>query len=295
MTSYHAPVLLNESIEALRIHEGGVFVDATFGGGGHARAILKELGDKGHLFAFDQDEESKVNLWKDTRITFVLSNFRYLHQYMQYYHVDGVDGILADLGVSSWQIDQEARGFSYRTPQPLDMRMNRAQRLTAADILQHYDADALQQMFSAHGEIRNARTLVAEICKARATIKIDNAALLQQIIAPCIRGNRMRYLSQVFQALRIEVNVEDKALDEFLVAAGEILHVGGRLVVIAYHSGEDRRVKHYLKETHRDAEGKEFGFHRINKKPITPVGTEIQENIRARSALMRIAEKYLIT
>jgi len=293
--SYHVPVLLNESLEGLGIRPDGIYVDVTFGGGGHSRAIIDKLDDKGHLFAFDQDEESKENLWDDQRMTFVLSNFRYLREYMQYYHVAGVDGILADLGVSSWQIDQESRGFSYRTRQPLDMRMNTAQTLTAAEILHQYDEVSLVQMFSKHAGIRNARTLASEICKARATIRITDADTLLQVISPCIRGNRMRYLSQVFQALRIEVNAEDQALAEFLNAAGEVLNGGGRLVVISYHSGEDRLVKQYVKAEHEDAGGRSFGFKQITKKPLVPDELEIKENSRARSALLRIAEKYWIT
>jgi 16S rRNA (cytosine1402-N4)-methyltransferase len=292
--SYHTPVLLEECLEGLRISAGGVYVDATFGGGGHARAIVNKLDDKGHLFAFDQDEESRANLWKDHRITFVQSNFRYLREYMSYYHVSGVDGILADLGVSSWQIDQEERGFSYRSQQRLDMRMNQGQSVTAADIIHQYDEVRLVGMFSRHAGVRNARTLASELCKARATIRIADAETLLQVIAPTIRGNRMRYLSQVFQALRIEVNEEDKALEEFLVDSGEVLHESGRLVVISYHSGEDRMVKQYVKGIHQDTEGRSFGFKQITKKPIVPDEEQIKENNRARSALLRIAEKYLI-
>jgi 16S rRNA (cytosine1402-N4)-methyltransferase len=288
---YHQPVLLDESIDALIIRPDGRYIDATFGGGGHAKAILNKLSDKGHLFVFDQDEESRANLWEDARITFVQCNFRYLRQYMMYYHVAEVHGILADLGVSSWQLDQESRGFSYRSLQPLDMRMNRGQSITAADILHRYDEDALIRMFSEHGEIRNAKTLVAEISKARATMRISNAGMLQEIIAPCIRGNKMRYLSQVFQALRIEVNAEDAALREFLEASGKMLCDRGRLVIISYHSGEDRLVKQYLKQEYEDDSGRKFEFLQLNKKPVTPDDEQIKENIRARSALMRIAEK----
>jgi 16S rRNA (cytosine1402-N4)-methyltransferase len=292
---YHEPVLLGQSIEALNIRPEGVYVDATFGGGGHAKAITDKLGDKGHLFVFDQDEESKANLWKDTRITFVLSNFRYLREYMSYYHVSRIDGILADLGVSSWQIDQDVRGFSYRTPQPLDMRMNRAQDITAADILRQYDEQALLRIFSDHGGIRNARTLVAEICKARATMHIEDSAILLDVITPCIRGNRMRYLSQVFQALRIEVNDEVRALSEFLQSAGDLLDEKGRLVVISYHSGEDRLVKHFLKGSHQDTSGREYRFDLMYKKPLVPDEAQIKENSRARSALLRAGEKLWIT
>lgn len=294
MTVYHVPVLLEESLEGLDIRPDGIYVDATFGGGGHARAILERLSDKGHLFVFDQDEESRANLWDDHRMTFVLSNFRFLREYMIYYDVSAVNGILADLGVSSWQLDQAVRGFSYRSPQPLDMRMNRAQPVTAADILNQYDEEALIRMFSRHGGVRNTRTLVSEICKARATMHIADTSAFMQIIEPCIRGNRMRYLSQVFQALRIEVNDEAGALEDFLQAAGKCLTEGGRLVIIAYHSGEDRMVKQYIKQIHADDDGGEFGFRQITKKPVTPDEIQIQKNVRARSALMRIAEKYRI-
>lgn len=292
--TYHTPVLLTESIEALAIQPGGIYVDVTFGGGGHARAIMDKLGDNGHLFVFDQDEESRQNLWDDARLTFVQSNFRFVGAYMYYYGITGVHGILADLGVSSWQLDQDDRGFSYRTRQPLDMRMNRTQRTTAADVLRHYPEDTLVQMFSSYGEIRNAKTLVAEICKARATLRIDTAETLLQVIAPCIRGNRMRYLSQVFQALRIEVNDEMGALRDFLTAAGDLLADGGRIVVISYHSGEDRLVKHYLKGNYTDMQGRQYRFRVLNKKPVTPEMQQVSENIRARSALMRIAEKTMI-
>ena len=295
MMQYHVPVLLEESLDGLQIRSDGIYIDATFGGGGHARAIVNKLDDNGHLFAFDQDEESRKNLWEDQRLTFVLSNFRYIREYMAYYHIDSVDGILADLGVSSWQIDQETRGFSYRTQQRLDMRMNQSQAVTAADILQQYNEVALVRMFSAHAGIRNARTLAVEICKARATIRITDAQTLMQVIAPCIRGNRMRYLSQVFQALRIEVNGEDSALADFLKAAGELLKPEGRLVVISYHSGEDRLVKQYVKGEYEDAGGRSFGFKQITKKPLIPDDKQIKENNRARSALLRIAEKYWLT
>ena len=293
--TYHVPVLLAESIDGLQIRPGGRYVDATFGGGGHARAICDKLSAEGHLFVFDQDEESRENLWDDQRLTFIQSNFRYLREYMIYYGVDALDGVLADLGVSSWQFDQAERGFSYRTQQALDMRMSRAQSTTAANLLHQYDEEALIRMFSVHGEIRNTRTLVAEIIKARATMHIADAATLIRVMEPCIRGNRMRYLSQVFQALRIEVNDEAGALADFLPAAGECLKEGGRIVVIAYHSGEDRMVKQYLKQEHTDTSGRVFGFRLINKKPVVPDENQIRNNIRARSALMRIAEKHWIS
>lgn len=296
--AYHVPVLLDECIEGLKIKPSGIYVDATFGGGGHSKAILSRLDDKGHLFAFDQDEDAGRNVWPDERLTFVQSNFRYLDRYMYYYGVAALDGVLADLGVSSFQIDNPDRGFSYREEQPMDMRMNTRQAVTAADILRHYSHEQLVSIFSKYGQVRNARTLAAQICDRRDAQDVTTVEGFIGAIESCIRGNRMRYLAQVFQALRIEVNGEIDALVRLLEAATGLLKPGGRLVVIAYHSVEDQVVKRWMKygntrgEVRKDAFGKilrEFGV--ITKKPIVPGENELKRNKRARSAKLRIAEK----
>ena len=295
---YHRPVLLDESIEGLKIQPSGVYVDATFGGGGHSKTILSRLDDKGHLFAFDQDEDARQNVWDDGRLTFVQCNFRYLAEYLHYYNVDAVHGILADLGVSSYQFDNPERGFSYRQDHHLDMRMNQSQRICAADIVSRYPEERLVTMFSKYGQVRNAKTLAAQICAARSVRKIDTVASFLEVISPCVRGHRPKYLSQVFQSLRIEVNDEMGALRQFLVAATDFLAPGGRLAIISYHSGEDRLVKHWIRAG--NAEGvvvkDDFGnpqgaLSPVSRKPIVPAKEEIIENVRARSAKLRIAEK----
>ncbi|HJW30041.1 MAG TPA: 16S rRNA (cytosine(1402)-N(4))-methyltransferase RsmH, partial [Saprospiraceae bacterium] len=236
-SEYHVPVLLEPSLEGLQIRPDGLYVDATFGGGGHAKAITRRLDDKGHLFVFDQDADAAANLWGDNRVTLIQSNFQYLRRWMLYYGVAGkIDGILADLGVSSHQFDDPSRGFSYRYDEPLDMRMNQAQSLTAADVLNSYSADQLQTMFSCYGEVTNAKTLAHHIVKARTSNQIRTTGQLVQIAEDISRGQKMKYLSQLFQALRIEINDEMNALKELLLGAVEVLKPGGRMVVISYHS-----------------------------------------------------------
>lgn len=296
--SYHDPVLLTESVAALQIKPDGVYVDATFGGGGHSRKILEQLGPKGILIAFDQDKDALANLSDDKRLVFVQNNFRHLRRYLRLNGILEVDGILADLGVSSHQIDEGARGFSYRFDAELDMRMNQDEPLNAATVLNTYDAEALQKVFGEWGEVRNARTLAQAIVQARRVKNLETIGDLLRIAEPLYMGQKMRYLSQVFQAIRIEVNDEMGALREFLEASLLALKPGGRLVVITYHSLEDRPVKNFLKSG--DFEGnpaKDFygnitrPFEIITKKAVEPGEAEIRRNPRARSAKLRVGEK----
>jgi 16S rRNA (cytosine1402-N4)-methyltransferase len=299
MSEYHVPVLLQASLDGLQILPDGIYVDATFGGGGHAREITRQLDDKGHLFVFDQDAEAVANLWNDDRVTLIQSNFRHLHQWMTYYGVSGkINGILADLGVSSHQFDDPQRGFSYRFDEPLDMRMNQAQKLTAADILNQYSAEELQHMFSRYGEITNARTLAIHIVKARTAGRILTTGQLVTIVEEVVRGHKMRYLSQLFQALRIEINDEMNALEDLLRDSSQVLSPGGRMVVIAYHSLEDRLVKRFFKsgnfegEVEKDFFGKSKGmWNVITKNPIEPDVDEQSRNPRSRSAKLRVASR----
>ena len=292
--SYHDPVLLNESIELLAIKSDGVYVDATFGGGGHSRAILQELGPGGRLFGFDQDEDARANLPGDARFTFVAGNFRHLRRFLRLHGVQEADGVLADLGVSSHQFDTAERGFSYRFDAELDMRMNRGGGPTAADILNTYDPEALQAMFGEYGEVRNARTLALRIAEVRSVKPFQRVSDLLEVAESLARGQKMRYLSQVFQALRMEVNEEVTVLEEFLQGALETLKPGGRLVVISYHSIEDRIVKNFLKmgNVQGQVESDFYGniyrpFELVTKKAVAPSDEEIARNPRARSAKLR--------
>ncbi len=296
--NYHEPVMAEEALQGLSIHPDGVYVDATFGGGGHSRLILNSLSGKGRLIAFDQDEDAKANLPQDGRLEFVPHNFRLLRKFLRLAGVKAVDGILADLGVSSHQLDEGTRGFSYRFDHALDMRMNRLEPRTAATVLNTYSPEDLQELFSAYGEVRNARSLAMRIASERSHREIKTVGDLLAIAEPLVRGHRQRYLSQVFQALRIEVNDEMGALTEFLEQSLDILKPGGRLVVIAYHSLEDRLVKHFLKTGNVDGEIEQddFGnifrpFRVIAKKAIEPSPEEIERNPRSRSAKLRIGEK----
>ncbi len=295
---YHEPVLANESIEALDIKKDGKYVDATFGGGGHSRLILNELGEKGRLYAFDQDDDALRNLIDDERFVFNHHNFRFIRQFLRLHGVKQVDGILADLGVSSHQLDVPERGFSYRFEADLDMRMNRKDDRKASDILNSYSAEELQRVFSEYGEVRNSRSLAQKIVQEREVKKILTIGDFLSVVEPLIRGFRGRYLSQVFQALRIEVNDEMGALHAFLESTLEILKPGGRLVVISYHSMEDRPVKNFLKtgnvegEVKKDFYGKiDRPFDIINKGVMVPSDEEIERNPRARSAKMRVGIK----
>lgn len=299
MNEYHVPVLLSQSLEGLAIKPDGIYIDTTFGGGGHAKEILNRLDDKGHLFVFDQDEDAVANLWEDDRMTLIISNFRYLYQWMKYYGVIGkVDGLLSDLGVSSHQFDDPQRGFSYRYDEPLDMRMNRQQKLTAADILNTYSVDQLQDMFSRYGEVTNSKTLAQQIVQARAATEITTTGQLVSVAERVIRGQKMRYLSQLFQALRIEINDEINALKDLLKGSEKVLKPGGRIAVIAYHSLEDRLVKRFFKSGNFEGEPDTdfFGKRSSKWKVITknPVEADVDEqrmNPRSRSAKLRVAEK----
>lgn len=298
---YHQPVLASESIKALKIKPDGVYIDATFGGGGHARLILQKLGGNGRLIGFDQDEDAAANAPDDPRLLFIPNNFRFLKRFLRLHAVPSVDGILADLGVSSHQLDVEERGFSFRFEESaLDMRMNQGMERTAASILNNYRRADLQQLFSRYGEVRNARTLAEAIVSAREINSIETAGRLLQIIKPIIRGRQNRYLAQVFQALRIEVNDEMSALDDFLQQSLEALKPGGRLAVISYHSVEDRMVKSFLKTGNtegliqQDFYGNIYRpFKILTKKAFIPSDSEMTENPRARSAKLRVGERLL--
>lgn len=299
---YHVPVLLNESIEGLDLAHGATYADVTFGGGGHTRAILQAMPAEAHLYSFDQDEDAAANaqpLADDERFTFVRSNFRFIKNWMRYYGEDGFDGILADLGVSSHHFDEGSRGFSFRFDAPLDMRMNQKARATAADVVNNYSEERLADIFYMYGELRNSRRLAAAIVKARQQGRITTIAQLKDLLEPMLRAAGGKNLTaQAFQALRIEVNHEMDALRDMLNAATETLRPGGRLVVITYHSLEDRMVKNLMKTG--NCEGREdkdfFGrsnspFRLVNTRVITPSPQELEANPRSRSAKLRIAEK----
>jgi 16S rRNA (cytosine1402-N4)-methyltransferase len=295
---YHIPVLLKESIENLKIDPHGIYVDATFGGGGHSRSILKHLGPKGRLIAFDKDPDAENNLPKDERLILVHANFRFLKRYLKLHGITEVDGILADIGVSSHQLDKAKRGFSYGSGEFLDMRMQPGSSLTAADILNRYQPSDLLRVFSTYGEIRNAKTLTEAIVQARALRKYKVVPDLVATIEPVMIGDRFKYLAQVFQALRIEVNDELGALKDLMTQGKEMLKHGGRFVVLSFHSLEDRLVKNFFKsgnfegEHEKDFYGNiEKEFKTINKKPIEASQAELKENPRAGSVKMRVAEK----
>ena len=297
--NYHIPVLLEESVNGLDIQPDGVYIDVTFGGGGHSREILKHLGEKGHLYSFDQDQDAESNIVNDDRFTFVRSNFRYLKNWMRYYEVDHIDGLLADLGVSSHHFDDESRGFSFRFDAPLDMRMNKRATLTAADVVNDYSEEQLADIFYIYGELKNARRVAATLVKARQQQRIGTTGqLLHATENLFAREREKKEVTKLFQALRIEVNHEMDALREMLNAACTLLRPGGRLSVITYHSLEDRIVKNVMRAG--NAEGKVeqdfFGrtkspLHLINNKVVTPSDEEVERNPRSRSAKLRIAEK----
>jgi 16S rRNA (cytosine1402-N4)-methyltransferase len=297
---YHIPVLFDESIRGLNIDPDGVYVDATFGGGGHSTGILEKL-EKGRLFAFDQDEDAEANAGhlSDPRFKFIPGNFRHIKKYLKMYQINTVDGLIADLGVSSHQIDQPERGFSTRFEGNLDMRMDNTLDITAGTIINTYSQENLQRIFSEYGEVRNARTLAGSIVRARIGGEIRTTREFTRILEGLIPGHkRYKYYAQVFQALRIEVNDEINALKELLMQSAGILKPGGRLVILAYHSLEDRLVKNYiLKGNFEGTEKKDiYGhadkpFRAVNKKPLTASAEELVSNPRAKSVKMRIAEK----
>jgi 16S rRNA (cytosine1402-N4)-methyltransferase len=301
MQVYHTPVLLNESIDGLNIHKGGVYVDVTFGGGGHSREIISRFKGGEHLYSFDQDADAEKNIGAiDTaQFTFVRSNFRHLKNWMRYYGVDKIDGLLADLGVSSHHFDDETRGFSFRFDAPLDMRMNKRAGKTAAEILNNESEERLADIFYIYGELKNSRRIASAIVKNREQKSIETTQDFMNVVEPLFKKEREKKdLARLFQALRIEVNHEMDALRDMLKAASELLAPGGRLSVITYHSLEDRIVKNVMKTG--NAEGKvaqdffgriESPFMLVNNKVITPQQDEIESNPRSRSAKLRIAEK----
>lgn len=298
MTPYHQPVMAAECVEALAIQPAGVYVDVTFGGGGHSHLILEALGTEGRLFGFDQDPDAVQNVPADPRFVLVQQNFRFLKRFLKLHGIKEVDGILADLGVSSHQLDEAERGFSYRFEAALDMRMNQADEYSAATVLNFASADTLQRIFSMYGEVRNSKTLAEHIVSARQTRPLQTIGDLLGVLEPLIRGNRLRYLSQVFQALRIEVNDEMGALADMFSQAYEILKPGGRLVVLSYHSIEDRVVKNFLKTGNADGEVQKDFYGNIfrpysfpDNKMSQPSEEEIRRNPRSRSAKLRVGEK----
>ena len=298
--TYHVPVLLNESIDGLALKPGGIYVDVTFGGGGHSREILSRLTGGARLFSFDQDADAENNIPADAEgFTFVRSNFRYLKNWMRYYGIDHIDGLLADLGVSSHHFDDAERGFSFRFDAPLDMRMNKRAGMTAADILNTYDEEQLADVFYIYGELKNSRRIAAAVAKARTAKKIATTNDFMDIAAPLFKREREKKdMTKLFQALRIEVNHEMDALKEMLLAATELLAPEGRLSVITYHSLEDRIVKNIMKagnvagKVEQDFFGRiQTPFRLVNNKVITPSDEELEKNPRSRSAKLRIAEK----
>ena len=297
--TYHVPVLLHESIDGLNIQPGGIYVDVTFGGGGHSREILVRLEGDAHLYGFDQDADAEANIPHDRRFTFVRSNFRYLRNWMRYYGVERIDGLLADLGVSSHHLDDASRGFSFRFDAPLDMRMNKRAGVSAADVVNDYEEGRLADVFYLYGELRDSRRIASAIVECRKRQRIVTTQDFLQVVSPLFRREREKKdLARLFQALRIEVNHEMDALKEMLQSATEALRPGGRLAVITYHSLEDRIVKNVMKTG--NCEGKalkdfygrvETPFKLVNNKVITPCEEEQANNPRSRSAKLRIAEK----
>ena len=305
MDSYHVPVLLKESVDGLNVQPDGIYVDVTFGGGGHSSEILRRLGSNGRLFSFDQDADAEQNIIGDKRLTFVRSNFRYLKNWMRYYGVDHIDGLLADLGVSSHHFDDATRGFSFRFDAPLDMRMNKRAGQTAADVLNSYGEQQLADVFYLFGELKPARRLASAVVKARASQPLLTTGDLMALAEPLLsHGNRgddrglKKDMAKLFQALRIEVNHEMDALREMLLAATSLLCEGGRLSVITYHSLEDRIVKNVMKAGNVEGRLEQDFFGRVNSpfvlvnnKVITPDADEQERNPRSRSAKLRVAEK----
>ena len=297
--SYHVPVMLKEAVDALNIDPSGIYVDCTFGGGGHSREILSRLNDKGRLFAFDQDEDAKVNLTADTRLTFIPHNFRHLSRFLRLHGVSAVDGILADLGVSSHQFDEPSRGFSIRFDAPLDMRMDLSAGQTAADLIRTTDAEGLQKIFQEFGEVTNAKTLAQLLVDHSRHTTIRTIKEFKDAIAPIVKGNPNKYLAQVFQALRMAVNDEMGSLTDLLQQSVDMLRPEGRMAVITFHSIEDRLVKQFFKEGSEAAREIDpvYGtrtakpFEPLNKKPIEPSDEELKRNPRSRSARLRIGIK----
>ncbi len=298
-TTYHIPVMLDECIEGLNINPDGIYVDVTFGGGGHSREIYKKLSSKGKLIVFDQDPDAKANAWEADNFYFIAANFAYMANHLRMMGIKHVDGILADLGVSSHQFDIESRGFSIRADAPLDMRMNKSGELSAFTVVNEYDERELIKIFRTFGELPNARKITDQIMKNRASKKIKTTNQLMEILGNCApKFKEHKFFAQVFQAIRIEVNQELEVLKSFLEQTEECIKPKGRLVVMSYHSLEDRLVKNYMKRgsIHGEITKDFFGnvlkpFNEVNRHPIVAVEEEIERNTRARSAKLRIAER----
>jgi 16S rRNA (cytosine1402-N4)-methyltransferase len=298
-SNYHIPVLLNEVIDGLNINPSGIYVDCTFGGGGHSREILKHLNSEGKLIAFDQDEDAKKNLPDDPRVIFVPHNFRHLQRFLRLHKIDKVDGVLADIGVSSHQFDEADRGFSTRFDAAMDMRMDKRQELTAAVVLETYSEQQLHKLFEQYGEVTNAKTLARNIVTVRKTSSLKTINGFKTAVHASVKGNPNKYFAQVFQALRIEVNDELGALREMLEQLPAVLKPGGRIAVISFHSLEDRIVKNYFKsgsfeeavDNPFEQQTKQSPFRIVTKKPIVPTAQELKTNPRSRSSKLRIAER----
>jgi 16S rRNA (cytosine1402-N4)-methyltransferase len=294
---YHTPVLLNESIDALEIKPGGIYVDCTFGGGGHSKVILEKLNKSGRLVAFDQDISAKQNLPGDSRVLFIQQNFRHVHRFLKLHNIDQVDGLLADLGVSSHQFDEAERGFSIRFDAALDMRMDQRQTLTAADIVKKYSEQQLHKMFEQYGEVTNAKTLAKTIVQLRDTTRLNTIDGFKNALRGVVKGNPNKYFAQVFQALRIEVNDEIGALKDLLQQLPKLLKPGGRAAIITFHSIEDRLVKNFFRRgTFDEPEENPYmndatinELEVLTKKPILPTEKEMKQNPRSRSAKLRAA------
>ena len=299
---YHVPVLLNEVIDGLRINPDGIYVDCTFGGGGHSKAILEKLGARGKLVGFDQDADAKKNLPDDERLIFVSHNFRHLQRFLRLEGITAVDGIMADLGVSSHQFDEAERGFSTRHNAELDMRMDQRQTLTAFDVVNTYTEQRLHKLFEQYGEVTNAKTLAKTIVQVRSTTSLKTIDSFKNALREIVKGNPNKYFAQVFQALRIEVNDELGALKEMLQQIPSLLKPGGRVAIITFHSLEDRLVKNFFRRGSFDeTEGNPFintetvnELVIVNKKPILPSERELKQNPRSRSAKLRVAEKVMM-
>ena len=300
--TYHTPVLLKEAVDGLKIVADGIYVDCTFGGGGHSKAILEKLGNNGKLIAFDQDEDARRNIPKDPRIIFVPHNFRHLQRFLKLHNISVVDGILADLGVSSHQFDEAERGFSTRHDAPLDMRMDQRQSLTAADVIGNYSEQQLHKIFEQYGEVTNSKTLARTIVELRSTQSLKSINAFKQALHGVVKGNPNRYFAQVFQALRIEVNDELGALKEMLQQIPPLLKPGCRAAIITFHSLEDRLVKNFFRRgTFQETEENPFIMSKsvnelkvITKKPIEASEEEMKQNPRARSAKLRVVEKIMM-
>jgi 16S rRNA (cytosine1402-N4)-methyltransferase len=297
-SDYHIPVLFSETIDALNIHPDGIYVDCTFGGGGHSRGIIEKLNAKGRLIAFDQDEDAKKNIPEDKRIIFIPQNFRHLQRFLRLNKIQSVDGVMADLGVSSRQFDEGERGFSIRFDGPLDMRMDQRQEFSAADVISNYSEQQLHKLFEQYGEVSNSKTLANHIVLYRKQMPVQTILQFKSLISPVVKGNPNKYLAQVFQALRIEVNDEMGVLKEMLQQLPAVLKKGGRAAIITFHSLEDRLVKNFFRKGSFEelpdnpfmSEINEAIFKIITKKPIVASGDEIKRNNRSRSAKLRVAE-----